>query len=168
MIRYVIGDATEPVIEPGKRVITHVVNDEGAWGKGFVTAISARWKDPESHYRKQAKFAKKRFKLGEVQWIFVDLNLAVCNMIAQHGLFSSKNPVPLRYDALEQCLNKLAEGARAVTGTSDKASIVTERLSIHMPRIGCGLARGDWERVSSLIEDVLWDMDVYVYNLPVD
>ena len=168
MISYIIGDATEPIVETGKRVIVHVVNDEGAWGKGFVTAVSEKWPEPEAYYRKQARFAKKHFKLGEVQWLFVDINLAVCNMIAQHGLYSSKNPVPLRYDSLEQCLTKMAEGARAVTGTSDKAYVETDQLSIHMPRIGCGLARGDWERVASLIEDALWDMDVYVYDLPVD
>jgi O-acetyl-ADP-ribose deacetylase (regulator of RNase III) len=167
MINYIIGDATKPIIETGKRVIAHIVNDQGAWGRGFVTAISARWQDPEDHYRKQAKFSK-RFKLGEVQWVFVDIDLAVCNMIAQHGLFSSKNPAPLRYDALERCLIKLIEGARAVAGASDGVYVMKEKFSIHLPRIGCGLARGDWGRVSGLIEDVLWDVDVYVYDLPVD
>ena len=155
LIHYIIGDATEPTIETGKRVIAHVVNDQGVWGKGFVNAISKKWKDPETYYLKQAKFAKKHFKLGESQWVFVDLDLAVCNMIAQHGLYSSKNPVPLRYDALEQCLAKLAKGTRALMG-----------MTVHMPRIGCGLARGDWGRVSDMIEDTLWDMDVYVYDLP--
>jgi len=166
MINYIIGDATEPIVEAGKRVIAHVVNDEGAWGKGFVEAVSGKWPEPEAYYRKQARFAKKHFKLGEVQWVFVDINLAVCNLIAQHGLYSSNNPVPLRYDALEQCLTKMAEGARAVTSAADSAIVEGEKLSIHLPRIGCGLARGDWLRVEGLIEDALWDMDVYVYDLP--
>lgn len=165
MIHYLTGDATEPAIKTGKRVIAHVVNDQGAWGKGFVKSISAKWPEVEAYYRKQSKFAKS-FKLGEVQWVFIDLNLAVCNMIAQHGLYNSKNPVPLRYDALEQCLVKLAEGARAVAGLSDSTSSVMEELSIHMPRIGCGLARGDWNQVFELIADTLWDIDVYIYDLP--
>lgn len=165
MIHYVRGDATEPVIETGKRVIAHIVNDEGAWGKGFVCAVSEKWKEPEAYYRKQSKFAKS-FRLGEVQWIFVDVDLAVCNMIAQHGLYNPKNPVPLRYDALESCLNKLAEGVRAVAGTSDSTALERHQSSIHMPRIGCGLARGDWGRVSELIAEILWDIDVYVYDLP--
>lgn len=164
MIHYLIGDATVPLVGVGKRVIAHIVNDQGAWGKGFVTAVSAKWADPEAYYRKQAKSSAKHFKLGEVQWVFVDIDLAVCSMIAQHGLYSSKNPVPLRYDALERCLTKMIEGARAVAGSSDEK----EKLSVHMPRIGCGLARGDWERVSGLIEDALWDVDVYVYDLPVE
>lgn len=164
MIHYIRGDATEPIVETGKRVIAHIVNDEGAWGKGFVNAVSAKWAEPEAYYRKQAKFAKG-FKLGEVQWVFVDLDLAVCNMIAQHGLYNPKNPVPLRYDALDRCLNKLAEGARAVAGMSDGSSSERHKLSVHMPRIGCGLARGDWSRVSELIAENLWDIDVYVYDL---
>lgn len=165
MIHYLRGDATEPVIKTGKRVIAHVVNDEGAWGKGFVKAVSAKWSEPEEYYRKQAKFAKG-FKLGETQWVFVDLDLAVCNMIAQHGLYNPKNLVPLRYDALERCLHKLAEGARAVAGKSDNTSTVMEEITVHMPRVGCGLGRGDWNRVSELIADALWDIDVYVYDLP--
>lgn len=166
MISYVIGDATEPILEVGKRVIAHVVNDQGAWGKGFVNAVSTKWPEAKSYYRKQARYAKHHFGLGESQFIFVDDNLAVCNMIAQHGLYSSKNPVPLRYDALEQCLTKLAYGARSVSGAADAAPIAPEKVSIHMPRIGCGLARGDWGRVSDLIEDALWDLSVYVYDLP--
>jgi hypothetical protein len=165
MIHFLKGDATEPVIKTGKRVIAHVVNDEGAWGKGFVNAVSEKWPEVETYYRKQAKFAKKSFRLGEVQWVFVELDFAVCNMIAQHGLYNPKNPVPLRYDALERCLEKLAEGARAIAGVSDGTSSESEKLSLHMPRIGCGLARGEWGRVYDLIADALWDIDVYVYDL---
>ena len=33
-------------------MIVHVCNDIGAWGKGFVMAISNRWPEPESRYRK--------------------------------------------------------------------------------------------------------------------
>ncbi len=165
MIHYIIGDATEPVTQSGKNVIAHIVNDQGVWGKGFVHAISAKWKEPKIYYEKQSKFAKKKFRLGEIQWIFIDTNLAVCNMIAQHGLYNANNPVPLRYSALEQCLFKLANGARAVAGM-DKSYVEQDVCAIHMPRIGCGLARGDWDRVSDLIADALWDLDVFVYDLP--
>nr|WP_218025660.1 hypothetical protein [Capsulimonas corticalis] len=49
-ITYTIGDATDPPRdEPG--IIVHVCNDIGAWGKGFVMAISKRWKQPEKEAR---------------------------------------------------------------------------------------------------------------------
>lgn len=50
-IIYLIGDATAPEIE-GLKIIVYVCNDIGAWGKGFVMAISKRWPEPESQYRK--------------------------------------------------------------------------------------------------------------------
>lgn len=163
MIHYKTGDATEPFIKTGTRVIAHVCNDEGKWGAGFSGALSAKWKDPEDYYRKQSRHAKTRFKLGAVQWVFVDLDLAVANMIAQEGVRSVLNQKPIRYESLEVCLNKLAEGCHGLIG--DSASIEKKRVTVHMPRIGCGLAGGTWDVVGQLIEDALWDLDVYVYDL---
>ncbi len=40
-IRYIKGDATQPQAG-GNKVIAHVCNDLGGWGKGFVMAISKR------------------------------------------------------------------------------------------------------------------------------
>ena len=49
-IAYRKGDATAPVAS-GAKIICHVCNDIGGWGKGFVLAISKRWPEPEAHYR---------------------------------------------------------------------------------------------------------------------
>ena len=45
-IKYVIGDATQPVGE-GEKLILHIVNDSNRWGAGFVLSLSKRWKEPE-------------------------------------------------------------------------------------------------------------------------
>ena len=159
MIKYVLGDATDPIIKKGIRVIPHVVNNEGKWGKGFVTSISRRWKEPEKIYRKAAKNSRV-FGLGYVQWCFVTETIAVCNMVAQKGLASFVNIRPLQYDHLEVCLDKMAKGARH----SAEQSNPSQRLSIHMPRIGAGLAKGDWNIIEELIEETCWDLQVYVYD----
>jgi len=165
MIEYETGDATRPCVDEGLRIIVHIVNDEGKWGSGFVMALSERWKEPEEYYRKQARYVKKEFVLGNVQWVFIDQNLAVCNMIAQHGIKRKTNQVPLRYDALEACLDKMAQGARAAAGLADKATLERKALSIHMPRIGCNRGGGKWDRVEAIIEETCWDLNVYVYDL---
>ena len=36
-IVYTIGDATLPA-GPGPKIIVHICNDQGKWGKGFVSA----------------------------------------------------------------------------------------------------------------------------------
>lgn len=50
-ITYLKGDATNPMGK-GNKIIAHICNDVGGWGKGFVLAISRKWKEPEKAYRK--------------------------------------------------------------------------------------------------------------------
>lgn len=152
-ISYLIGDATAPDGEaPG--VIAHVCNDSGGWGKGFVLAISRRWPEPEAAYRRWAR-SSQNFELGMVQLVKVEDQLSVANMVAQHGYVSRANPVAIRYDALAKCLSKLA-------------SRIEQATIIHMPRIGCGLAGGNWEKIEPLLEEhlALAGFDVRVYDLP--
>lgn len=40
-IHYITGDATIPIGE-GKKIIAHVCNDIGAWGKGFVLPLAKK------------------------------------------------------------------------------------------------------------------------------
>jgi len=51
VITYVTGDATDVAHVPGKKIIAHVCNDIGRWGKGFVLSVSRRWPEPEKAYR---------------------------------------------------------------------------------------------------------------------
>lgn len=150
MINYVKGDATSP-IGKGNKIITHICNDHGGWGAGFVLALSKKWSAPEKAYRSLGS----NIQLGRVQYIKLEKeNITVANMIAQHNFVSKDNPVAVRYDALEKCLNDVSEKAKL------------ENASIHMPRIGCGLAGGKWEKVEEIINKTLVanGVDVYVYD----
>lgn len=143
-INYVRGDATQPRGD-GPQIIAHVCNDIGAWGRGLVTAISKRWPQAERAFRAwHTKSGERPFALGEVQFVEVAPGLWVANMISQHGIArrgkTADGLPPIRYDALEQSLRAVAEFARA------------RLASVHMPRIGCGLAGGTWERIEPLIE----------------
>ncbi|WP_218024964.1 hypothetical protein, partial [Nocardia pseudovaccinii] len=85
-IRYVAGDATEPQSH-GHRIIAHICNDEGRWGRGFVVAVSARWPQPEREYRRWHRHrATSNFGLGAVQLVDVGRDLHIANMIGQHGI----------------------------------------------------------------------------------
>jgi O-acetyl-ADP-ribose deacetylase (regulator of RNase III) len=152
------GDATEPVSRPA--VIAHVCNDYGGWGRGFVVALSRRWPEPEQEYRRWRRQhgicrGGVGFHLGAVQRVRVADDLVVVNMIAQHGNRSADNPVAIRYDALGRCLSQLAWYAWA------------HDMSVHMPRIGCGLGGGDWAEIEPLIVEHLCSrgIDVFVYDL---
>ncbi|MFR9246851.1 MAG: hypothetical protein ACLVLB_15195 [Bacteroides thetaiotaomicron] len=69
-ILYIKGDATAP-IGSGVKVITHICNDIGGWGKGFVLALSKKWKMPEEAYRQWYK-SQEEFTLGAVQFVNVE------------------------------------------------------------------------------------------------
>lgn len=151
MITYLKGDATVPCKRPA--IITHVCNDIGGWGRGFVLALSKRWKEPEEQYRSWYRNRPTPFVLGNIQVVTVDKDLYVANMIAQHDIREIKCIPPIRYEALETCLRKVNLEAEILNA------------SIHMPRIGCGLAGGSWSRVETIITQVFNGVSVFVYDL---
>ncbi|MEU6283766.1 macro domain-containing protein [Streptomyces sp. NPDC047028] len=142
-ITYVRGDATVPSAK-GPKVIAHVCNDIGGWGKGFVLALSRRWPEPEAAYRAWHRDrAHNDFALGAVQLVPVGRALWVANMVGQRGIKTGSKGVPVRYEAIDTALGRLADEAAALGA------------SVHMPRIGCGLAGGKWSRIEPLITERL-------------
>ncbi len=142
-IEYIKGDATSPQAK-GVKIIAHICNDIGGWGKGFVLAISKRWKEPEMAYREWYRNRSQNdFELGNIQLVQVEKYVFVANMIGQRGIKTGSKGVPVRYEAVEECLEKLATEAQVLNA------------SVHMPRIGCGLAGGKWSRIEPLINKTL-------------
>lgn len=154
-ITYLAGDATRPVGE-GIKIIAHVCNNLGKWGKGFVLAVSRRW--PVVRQRYLTLYTPgATIPLGTMQMVKVEKDIYIANLIAQDGIRSRNNPVPLQYLSLETCLGQVATEA------------ISRQASVHMPRLGGGLAGGEWERVEPIIQHTLCrrDVAVYVYDLPV-
>jgi len=163
-IRYVVGDATHPE-GPGRHLIVHVCNDVGTWGAGFTAALSQRWRGPEQEYRKRYVLGGAR--LGMVQFVEVAPTIAVINMVAQHGLPSPGAPPPIRYDALALCLGSVQALTVFCSEEGQKNPEDRNLVTVHMPRIGCGLAGGKWDEVEPIIlaELVAHGVPVTVYDL---
>ena len=152
-INYLTGDATSPKTN-GNKIIVHICNDIGAWGKGFVLAISRKWNRPKNEYQSWCK-SSDNFNLGEVQFVKVENDIWIANLIGQHKINKDEfgNP-PIRYDAVLSGLNKIANFAMKINAT------------VHMPRIGCGLAGGTWNKIEPLLNQSLIfnDIETYVYD----
>jgi O-acetyl-ADP-ribose deacetylase (regulator of RNase III) len=150
-IRYLRGDATSPQAK-GPKVIAHVCNDLGGWGKGFVLALSRRWPEPEAAFRRWHRArAGNDFGLGAVQLVQVERDVWVANLVGQRGIRTGRSSgVPVRYAAIDAALDRLA-GPVGELGAS-----------VHMPRIGCGLSGGRWERIEPLITARLTDRGIAV------
>lgn len=152
-ITYLKGDATEPV-GGGEKYLVHVVNDIARWGAGITRLITLRWPEVSNAYLGWGPTGATPFRLGENQYVRVRGDLCVVNMLAQRGVRSQANPRPVSYAALALCLWQLRFPIR-------------DGLSVHMPRIGCGLGGGDWAVVEQLVIDALCrhEIPVYVYDL---
>ena len=146
-ITYLKGDATEPVVTDRFRIITHICNDKGAWGAGFVMALSKKWKEPEAEYRKL-----KNYVLGDVQFVQVNKNTIVANIIGQHctGTDENGNP-PIRYNAVRKALKTVNSEAIKLNAT------------IHSPYMGCGLAGGIWGIMEAVILETI-TVPMYIYE----
>jgi O-acetyl-ADP-ribose deacetylase (regulator of RNase III) len=149
LINYIKGDATEPVCN-GNKIIVHVCNDIGGWGRGFVVALSKRWSQPEEEYRKWHQ-SNENFTLGEVKFVQTEKDIWIANMIGQRDIKPDKegNP-PVRYDAIAKALSKVSTRAKEIKAT------------VHMPRIGCGLAGGTWDKMEPIIIKELSNQEIHV------
>ena len=183
-LHYVRGDATTVSHGVGSKVIAHVCNDLGRWGKGFVMAVSEKWPDVAKQYRQWHKSGVEGgFELGAVQVVPLTPHmcssgkaraalanatggLAVANLIGQHGIKTGSGGPPVRYDAIGEGL--LTVGARALELCSQSGAAGARGApSVHMPRIGAGLAGGEWVRIEPLILRMLAaspGLEAFVYD----
>ena len=154
-LKYLSGDATSPRGQ-GKKIIAQLVNDKAlTWGRGFTVAVRKKWPDAQKRFTEWIVTQKTDSRLGSVHFATLGENLELASLVAQHGY----GPAPglrLRYAALESSLESLSQRARAVSAT------------VHMPRIGCGEAGGNWEVVSDILDETLCRSGVHVtvYDLP--
>jgi hypothetical protein len=160
------GDATEPQTTHDKEVVVipHCCNNIGAWGAGFVLALSKKWEEPEKQYRsfcERNKMAGIQLPiLGKVNYAKINNFLVVANMIGQDGTVGPDNHRPVKYWAL-------ANAMREVVGYIDMIKAQTKNpVVIHCPKFGCALAGGEWEFVQALIEEIWLEagIDVVVYE----
>lgn len=162
LIQYVEGDATAPVGD-GLKIIAHCCNDIGAWGAGFVMALSKRWERPEREYREWYRLRKKKgedLRLGSVQIVPVEDDITIANIIGQHGIRRARDGTPpIRYEALSRGFELLAKHI---------LNHPELNASVHAPRIGCGLAGASWSQVEPLLDRhfVTKNIPVTVYDWP--
>lgn len=161
MINYVVGDATVPQGDSDSKIIAHVCNDRGVWGAGFVMALSRKWPGPETIYRALANLKKGSIPMGEVQYCCVDRDpynqITVANMVAQRMTPVHYSGRLVDYGTLKACLVEVMRHANDLSA------------SLHMPRIGADLGKGDWNVIEKLILEAQAeypDVDIYVYSLP--
>lgn len=141
MVRYVDGD----VLGSDAFVIAHGCNVRGAFGAGVAYAVAKKYPHVKEAYLK--KYAAEGWTLGDVQFVPVSDTQVIANCATQDRYGGPG--VHFNYEAFETCMQKLKSFAAG--------------RSIAMPKIGSGLARGDWAHTEAILNRVFDDADVTVF-----
>ena len=127
------------VLESDERVIVHGCNCFNTMGSGIARQIREQY--PRAYTVDQKTLRGDKLKLGNftyVEYGKLDDPIFVINAYTQYRY--GRDKVYVDYDALEKVFVRICE--------------LFPHEVIALPKIGCGLAGGDWEVVSEILERV--------------
>jgi hypothetical protein len=155
-ITYLRGDATSTRGE-GNKLLVQVVNDGAfTWGGGgFALSVRNKWPSAQRAFTIEVTTDSNRLKLGNVIATEVRSDVTLTSIVAQHGYGPSQRS-RIRYGALRDGLMQVSTIAKQ------------KKATVHMPRIGTGLAGGSWPVIEEIVRESLLQVgiEVFVYDLP--
>ena len=135
----------QDILKIKKGIICHQVNAQSVMGAGLATKIKSKWPDAYNIY--MVAYESGIINLGGTQMAKVGDDLFVFNLVAQDkygtkGCFTN-------YKALRVALKEVAKFRK---------EDLLEPLPVYIPyKMGCGLAGGDWNIVSKIIQQKIPD-----------
>jgi O-acetyl-ADP-ribose deacetylase (regulator of RNase III) len=137
-------EKTGDLLDVRRGIIVQGCNAQGVMGSGVAKAIRDKYPFVYDLYR--GAYEKKGLQLGQVVWATVSKEepmLTIANAITQEFYGRDPNRVYVSYEGLRIAFERVAEIARK------------HDLPVHYPRIGAGLAQGDWNRITAIIDTAL-------------
>lgn len=148
--KYIVGDITKTEL----KYIAHGVNAQNKMGSGVAKALYEKFPEVKKEYHLHCvlwSYEKQELLLGQVCPVFInDKNI--------FNLFTQLN---YGYDG-----KRYVNYASIVTCFRTLSNLIPEGEILAIPKIGCGLAGGDWNIVEQLINDTVGDdLEIWVYEL---
>lgn len=138
MVKEMTGD----LLRDGTGILCHQVNFQGVMGGGIAYSISKIL--PTKEYDKYRRYCliHGAGAMGKVLWLHLPATgRVIANMFSQRD-FSTAGDLT-DYAAMEKCFRSIRTYA------------LRYKLPVYIPGyIGCGIARGDWNRVKEIIDRV--------------
>lgn len=132
------------ILKAKENIIVHQVNELGLMGAGLALQIKHKYPQVFTKYKQVAN----KNCWGKLQFVQIANNKFICNMFSQKGI--SRTHRTTDYELMCKCLAKLNTFAEQ------------HNLTIAIPyKIGCGLAGGDWNIVSGLIQKYIPNAVIY-------
>lgn len=138
MVIYKNGDALRTDCD----VLCHQVNLQGVMGAGIAAQIADKFPTVEKDY---IEFLPK--ELGQVCFSKAD-GYVVANCFSQNKAFETE------YESIRECFKRVLD-------YMDKNSLESVAFPYHY---GCGIARGDWDKVERIIKEIFIDKTVNIYQ----
>lgn len=146
MVKYEEGD----LFKSDANILAHGCNCAGGFGSGVALHMSNKY--PESKRCYMMKHSTEGWKLGDIQVVLVRSQKYVINCATQQDYYP-RDRVHADYDAIRTCMIKVRDFAQK------------NGLTIAIPKIGAGLAGGDWGIIEGILNEVFQDYDVTVFYL---
>lgn len=135
-------------VQPGQ-ILAHGCNMQGVMGSGVAKIVKERyWKAWQAYYMAHRL---NMLALGKVQFAKVDNDIVVANCITQE--YYGRDPAYryVSYQAVEFCMERVAEMARHTES------------AVHLPFIGGGRANGDRNKLLPIFESAFHNVEATLW-----
>lgn len=156
-IKTIIGDILSPNTDENKPVmVCHQVNCKGKMGAGLALQVKRKYPWIYKHYQDKCELIANGIGgVGDVQMFscITESGYLLANIFGQEGY--GRNRRYTDYDALRQAFQHIA--------------FFYPTYTVRIPYLmGCGLAGGDWNIVSKIINEELVEggIEVEIWKLP--
>lgn len=142
-MKYVKGD----LLSVTSGIIVHGCNAQGVMGSGVAKAIKAKY--PGAYQKYYSEYLAGLLVPGWISIYNPTNQLTIVSGITQEYYGRDKNVVYVDYDSLAEVFRKVKS--------------IWPGVPVHIPKIGAGLANGDWEIISRIIDTIYTDDSVTCY-----
>lgn len=163
-VSYRVGDLIQAAKSGKVSAIAHGCNCFNTMKSGIAPEIAKAF--PEAWRADQETTKGDRGKLGYVSYSFnTGHNLHVFNLYSQYGYWNRKKGImDLNYEALDHALWVMKSKLDWICYND----YPPEEFSVGIPKIGAGLAGGDWGIIEPMIKKHLGHFNTVVYVLKGD
>lgn len=145
MIQEFTGNLFDYIVREELNIIIHGCNAQGKMNSGFAKELRER--HPEAYNAYYNQYATNGLQLGTNVYYYTNDNVIVANAITQE-FYGTDGKKYVDYDAVKSCFADL--------NTFEELTS-TQTVNVCFPKIGAGLAGGDWDTISAIIDSTLSD-----------
>lgn len=157
-LKYKVGDLIKAAVDGEVNVIAHCANCFNTMKSGIAPQIVAMF--PEAGEVDQETIKGDKRKLGMATAAYDEFHkVLVVNLYGQYNYGREKGKMHVDYIALRKTFSSMRDFM--------EGCFLEQAVSIGLPKLGSGLANGDWHLIERIIKEELTDLgyDVTIYVL---